>query len=117
MGVIMETNFDRIQEKSELEKLATKKVLKLKAFYTHTFIYSIGIIFFIAKEYFGVPFNFLPLKYINGFVMCIWTTAYLFSAIEIFVSYAIFGEEWEQRKLKSILKKNRKYKNENNHGN
>ena len=40
--------------------------------------------------------------------MIVWTTAFLVSAVEIFASFKIFEEEWEQRKLKSILEKNKK---------
>ena len=95
-------------EAFELEKMATKKVVKLKAFYSHMFVYVIGVIFFILKEYFGVPFNFFPLKHINLLVMGIWTVFFVVSAIDIFASFKIFGEEWEERKVKSILEKKTK---------
>ncbi|SHM57718.1 2TM domain-containing protein [Flavobacterium chilense] len=104
----MENNFNNGLEEFELQKLASKKVVKLKAFYSHMFVYIIGVIFFILKEYFGVPFNFFPLKYINLFVMTIWTVFFLVSAIDIFASFRIFGEEWEERKVKSILEKKSK---------
>jgi len=92
-------------EAFELEKMATKKVVKLKAFYSHMFVYVIGVIFFILKEYFGVPFDFFPLKHINLFVMAVWTVFFLVSVIDVFASFKIFGEEWEERKVKSILEK------------
>ena len=106
----METKRDRNQKELELQlqEMATRKVVKLKAFYTHMFLYIVGMIIYILKEYFGVPFNFFPLKYINGFVMCIWTIAFLVSAIDLFVSFKLFGQEWEERKLKSILEKKTK---------
>lgn len=40
--------------------------------------------------------------------MCIWTTAFLVSAVDIFASFKIFGEEWEERKVKSLLEKKTK---------
>ena len=40
--------------------------------------------------------------------MVIWTSIFLFAAIDLFTSLKIFGEKWEERKLKSILYK--KYK-------
>lgn len=104
----MELNFRNNREELELHEIAAKKVVKLKGFYTRTFIYVIGIIIYILKEYFGVPLNFFLLKYINGFVMCIWTTAFLVSAVDIFASFKIFGEEWEERKVKSLLEKKTK---------
>lgn len=106
----METKLDIDQKELELQlqEMATKKIVKLKAFYTHMFIYIVGLIIYILKEYFGVPLSFFPLRYINGFVMCIWTTAFLVSAVDLFASFKLFGQEWEQRKLKSILEKKTK---------
>ncbi|MEO7975836.1 2TM domain-containing protein [Flavobacterium sp.] len=102
----MKPNFnnDLLQE-DELYKIASKKVVKLKAFYSHAFMYIIGVIVYILKEYFGAPFNFFPIQYINGFVMGIWTTVFLISAIDVFATHKIFGDEWEERKVKSILEK------------
>ena len=92
-------------EEQELKKIVTKKVVKLKSFYTHALLYALGIVVYVLKVYFGAPFNFFPLQYINGFVMAIWTIAFLVSAVDLFASYKIFGEEWEERKMKSILDK------------
>ena len=93
------------KEQLELEKRARKKVIKLKSFYTHTLLYVIGLIIFFLKEYAGIGFNFFPLRYINCFVMAVWTIAFLVLAVDIFASYKIFGEQWEERKVKSILEK------------
>jgi len=107
----METKFENNQEENGLREIASRKVVKLKSFYTHAFIYAIGVLVYVLKEYFNVPLNFLPLRYLNGFVMAIWTTAFLVSAIDLFASFKIFGEEWEERKVKNILeKKNKKQK-------
>jgi ABC-type transport system involved in multi-copper enzyme maturation permease subunit len=108
---MMESKFENNTEEFELEKIAGRKVLKLKSFYTHTFFYIVGVLFYIAKEYLGFGFNFFPLNYLNGLVMCIWSIAFFISVVDIFASFKIFGEEWEERKVKSILeKKNKKQK-------
>ena len=104
----MEPIFNNDPQQEELHQIATKKVVKLKAFYSHAFIYVIGVIIYISKEYFGAPLNFFPIKYINFFVMCIWTTAFLISAIEIFATHKIFGDQWEERKIKSMIEKKTK---------
>jgi uncharacterized protein YacL len=108
----MKANFNIDEEEDELHKMARKKIEKLKAFYSHAFIYVIGVIIFVLKEYFGFPLNFFPIQYINEFVMCIWTTVFIISAIDIFASHKIFGEEWEARKVRSIMieKKTKKQK-------
>lgn len=101
----MEINCNNDREKIELEAFFSKKENKLKAFYSHAFVYAVGLIVYVLKEYFGAPLNFLPIQYINCVVMIIWTSVFLFSAIDLFTSYKIFGEKWEERKMKSILEK------------
>jgi hypothetical protein len=100
----MEANRNEYQER-ELVEIARRKVKKLKGFYTHAFIYLIGVIVFVLKEYFGVPFNFFPLKFINFFVLAIWSTGFFISTIDILITYQFFGENWEERKVKSIMEK------------
>lgn len=102
------SNFNNDQQEDELHQLASKKVMKLKAFYSHAFMYVIGVIVYVLKEYFGAPFNFFPIQHINGFVMGIWTTVFLVSAIDLFATHKIFGDEWEERKVKSMLEKKTK---------
>ncbi|MGO4770210.1 2TM domain-containing protein [Flavobacterium sp. W22_SRS_FK3] len=101
----MERNCNKAREKIEFEEIFSKKATKLKSFYSHAFIYAIGLIVYVLKEYFGAPLNFFPIQYINCVVMLIWSSVFLFSAIDLFVSYKIFDEKWEARKMKSILEK------------
>lgn len=101
----METNCHIDREKFEFQQIFSKKIIKLKSFCLHALIYGIGVTVFILKEYFGVHFDFFPVKHLNFVVMIIWTCVFLFSAIDLIVSYTIFGKEWEERKLKSILEK------------
>jgi len=104
----METNCNNDREKFELEAICSKKIIKLRSFYVHAFIYAIGVIVYVLKEYYGVPLNFFPIRYLNGVIMVIWTAVFLVSAIDLFASYKIFDEEWEERKMKSLLNKKRK---------
>ncbi|QOG04218.1 2TM domain-containing protein [Flavobacterium sp. MDT1-60] len=104
----METNCNKAREKFEFQEIFSKKVIKLKSFYIHAFIYAFVLIVYVLKEYYEIPLNYFPLKYLNSVVMIIWTTVFLFSAIDLFASYKIFDEKWEERKLKSILYKKTK---------
>lgn len=100
----MEIDNSNYQEK-ELFEIANKKVKKLKGFYTHAFIYAIGVVVFILKEYYGVPFNFFPINKINFFVMAVWSTAFFIAAADILIAYHLLGKEWEEDKIKRIMKK------------
>lgn len=100
----METNQHNYQEQ-ELLKLAKEKVKKIKDFYIHLLIYAIGLLFYVLKEYFGAPINFIPVIYLNCFVMSIWTFFIVIQAIDVFMREVIFGKKWEDRKVKSMLEK------------
>jgi uncharacterized integral membrane protein len=104
----METNLSNDQEEVILQELASKKVIQLKYFYKHLFIYILALIVFLLKEYTNLPLQFFPVKYLNWVVVIIWSAVIVGSAIDLFASYKIFGQEWEERKLRSILEK--KYK-------
>ncbi len=104
----METNLSNNHEEVILQELASKKVNQLKSFYKHLFLYTIALILFLLKEYTNLPLQFFPIKYINWVIVIIWTAVIVGSAIDLFASYKIFGHEWEERKLRSILEK--KYK-------
>lgn len=103
----METNSDNF-ENEELKQLASKKVVKLKSFYKHTFLYAVAMILYFLKEYTELPLHALPLQFLNGVVVILWTAVYVGSAIDMFVSFKIFGQEWEEKKLRSLLEKKNK---------
>lgn len=104
----METNFNNSPEENVLKELASKKVIKLKSFYKHTFWYVAAMILYILKEYTEAPLNFFPIQFLNGVVVIIWSAVYAGSVIDMFVSFKIFGHEWEERKLRSLLEKKNK---------
>ncbi|QSB28383.1 2TM domain-containing protein [Flavobacterium sp. CLA17] len=104
----METNCNKDHERFEFQQIFRKKAVKLRSFYMHALVYALGLVVFVVKEYYGVPLNFFPFLYLNHVVMIIWTSVFLFSAIDLFLSFKVFGEEWEERKLKHILEKRQK---------
>lgn len=91
-----------------LRQMAKEKVHKLKQFYIHLFIYTIGVIFYVAKTYFGVPFNFWPVQFINWFVMAVWTLSIAIQGMQLFVTKNLFGSNWEERKIKELMEKEKK---------
>lgn len=108
MGVIMETNCNNEREKLEFEQIFRRKVVRLRSFYIHALMFAAGLTAFVLKEYYGAPLNFFPLNFLNDVVMVIWSSVFVCSAIDLFVSFKILGNEWEERKLKSILEKRQK---------
>lgn len=104
----METKFNTDLQEQELQEMASKKMLKLKSFYKSVFFYSIVLILYLLKEYTNLPLNFLPLSFLNDFFMILCTGVFVGTAIDAFISFKIFGEDWEQRKLRNILEKKTK---------
>jgi hypothetical protein len=90
--------------------LARNRVERIKKFYTHLFIYVIGVIIFIAKTYFGAPFNFWPIKYINCFFMWAWTFIIAVQGLRLFFREKVFGTKWEQKKVQEFLNNDKQNK-------
>lgn len=88
-----------------LKELVRERVHKLRRFYTHLFIFSVGIVIYIAKTYFGAPFNFFPLRFINDTFMWIWTFIIAFQGFKLFVKEQLLGTKWEQNKINEIIEK------------
>lgn len=100
-------NQENIAEK-ELFEMAQKKVKKRKDFYIHAFVYCIAITLWILKEYTNLPLNFFPIRYINCFVMAIWTLVFVSQAIELLISEVIFGKKWEDKQVKNMMEETSK---------
>ncbi|MGV3696567.1 2TM domain-containing protein [Flavobacterium sp.] len=91
-------------------EMARYRVNKMKRFYTHLFIYIIGIAIYVAKTYFGAPFNFWPIQHINCFVMMVWTFFLIVQGLNLFVRENVFTAKWEQRKIQQYMnEQNNKY--------
>lgn len=99
MEVIMEQNI----ESQILEQIVRKRVKKIKQFYSHLFIFTIGVIIYILKKYFGLSINFWPIRFINDFFMWCWTFVIVVQGAQLFLSEKILGKNWEEQKIKRIL--------------
>ena len=86
-------------------KIAQKKVQKLKGFYFHLIIYSVGLIVFILKEYCGVGVDLFPVKHLNFFAMAIWTIAFFITVLDFIISFQLFNKNWEERMIQRIIEK------------
>ncbi|WP_445722265.1 2TM domain-containing protein [Flavobacterium sp.] len=93
------------EKKRILEDIAREKMQQIKKFYTHLFIYSIGVAIFVSKKYFGLPLNFWPINFINSFFMWCWTFIIAVQAIKLFMKDQFLGKNWEERKIQEIIEK------------
>ena len=101
----METNTHHEEER---RKVAALRVRKIRNFFIHLAVYAIGVAVYVLKTYYGVHLNFLPIRYINLFVMSIWTLIIAIDAIGLFMSEIIFGKKWEDRQVRKRMEKTSK---------
>ena len=88
-----------------LRELVRERVHKMRRFYTHLFVYLIGLVIYFAKTYFGAPFNFLPIRYINETFMWIWTFIIAVQGFRLLIKERVLGAKWEQNKINEIMQK------------
>lgn len=101
-------------ESTNPEELALEsvryRVHKMRRFYTHLFIYLVGVSLYVCKTYFGAPFNFWPIRHINCFFMMVWTLVIAIQGIKLFFRETVFGSNWEQRKMQEFINKEKQNK-------
>lgn len=102
--------FDINNSENRALEMARYRVRKMRKFYTHLFIYVIVILVYVAKRYFGAPFNFWPFHFIDWFFMTVWTFIIAIQGIKLFFRESVFGTDWEQRKIQEFLKKDKQSK-------
>lgn len=102
MELVMESNNS---SKEVLRELVRERVHKLRRFYTHLFVYLIGFSIYIAKTYFGAPFNFPPVRYINETFIWIWTFIIAVKGFRLLIKEQFLGTKWEQNKINEIMEK------------
>lgn len=102
MELIMENTENTIVTQ-ELQKIATKRVKKIRNFFIHALVYSIGLVVYILNRYFGFSIDFFPLDYLNFYVMAIWTFVFITDGIDLFLVEIVFGKKWENLKVKKMM--------------
>ena len=84
---------------------AVKRVKKLKGFYTHAIVYVfINIfIFFLNVNNLNEGESYFQLK--NFFTAFFWGIGLLAHGLSTFLPYFILGKDWEERKIKELMEK------------
>jgi len=95
-------NKDQIQYEE-----AVKKVKKLKGFYTHAIVYvviNIMVVIANVQNYEPGESYFQFKTFMTAFF---WGIGLLAHGMATFVPYFILGKDWEERKIKELMKKER----------
>jgi len=94
-------------EQRELYENARLRARQKKRLFQHFVIFLVGaVLLIIVNVVIGYREDFMPLGY-NWFVWAIllWTFFFLIHVINVFVTSAFMGKEWEQRQLEKLVKK------------
>ncbi|MFW0738081.1 MULTISPECIES: 2TM domain-containing protein [unclassified Flavobacterium] len=99
---------------TEAERLyrARKKVKEIREFYEHLTVFILVTIILIT-------INLLTSPGYLWFVWCVlgWGIGLVLHGLSVFNIPPFFGKDWEEKKIKEILEKERLRKSENNYGN
>ncbi|MFK7049771.1 hypothetical protein FLACOL_02157 [Flavobacterium columnare] len=95
---------DKIIEKTKIE-IAAEELKQIKKYYTHLFIFGIALALYVLKKYFGISFNFFPLRWLNQFVISCWAFLIFIKTLKMVFMNKIFNSTWERNKINEILEK------------
>jgi 2TM domain len=102
MGVIMEINYNE----EDRYYLAKKKVENIKGFYGNlTSFIGVNIILIIINLWTSPQYLwfFWPLLW--------WGVGVVFHGLKVFEVFPVLGKDWEERKIKELMEKERENKN------
>lgn len=98
-------------EQENAYEIAQNKVKKLKGFYTHMLVYIVVNVLIIYSNYSYLKTSDSIFEFRNFSTAFWWGIGLLAHAFNVFALDIFFGKEWEERKIKEIMDKE-KDKNE-----
>ena len=86
---------------------AVKKVKKLKGFYTHALVYVVINIMFVIVNVQNLEPGESYFQFKNFTTAFFWGIGLFAHAMGTFIPYFILGKDWEERKIKELMEKER----------
>lgn len=95
-------------DNNEAYKKAKARVRSLKGFYRHFTVYIVVNLFLIIADNVHMhEWDFHFVGYANWTVPIFWGIGLFFHFLSVFVFRGLFGSEWEERKIKELMNKNK----------
>lgn len=95
-----------IKDKNEIKYLeAKKRVKKLKGFYIHLTIYILVNLMIVLINYQDLKPGESYFKYENFITLFFWGIGLLAHAMSVFVPQFVLGKNWEERKIRQLMDK------------
>lgn len=105
----MEESFDKYEKMTF--NLVKERVQRIRKFFTHGLFFIMAVIIYVAKTYFGAPFNFFPFLYLTETVMWCWTFVIGLQGIKLVIIENIFGTHWEKRQIQKVMQNDQNVQN------
>ena len=100
----MKTDFS--QTNPDLEyNLAQDRVRKITRFYKHCLVYLVVNLIFLIINYQSYSSDFFSFH--NFSTAFFWGIGLMFHALGVFGPNVFFGKNWEQRKIKELMEKDK----------
>jgi hypothetical protein len=97
-----------IKDKNEIKYLeAKKRVKKLKGFYTHLAIYLLVNLLIVFINIQDLKPGESYFKWENFITLFFWGIGLLAHAMSVFVPQFVLGKNWEERKIRELMDKNK----------
>jgi len=89
---------------------ALKKVKKIKGFYTHTAVYVVVNIMIVIINIQNLDVGESYFKLENFFTAFFWGLGLLAHGLSVFLPNLILGNDWEEKKIKELMEKEKQNK-------
>ncbi|KGO97391.1 2TM domain-containing protein [Flavobacterium enshiense] len=94
-------NFDERYEDAQ------KRVKRLKGFYSHLIVYVLVNILIVFINISNLKPGESYFQFENFFTAFFWGIGLLAHGVSVFGHHLIFGKEWEERKIKEFMEKDK----------
>jgi hypothetical protein len=89
---------------------AVKRVKRIKGFYTHAIVYIVINIMVVIINVQDLKSGESYFQYQNFFTAIFWGIGLLAHGLSVFVPSMIMGKNWEERKIKELMEKEKNNK-------
>ena len=89
---------------------AKKRVKKITGFYSHLLVYVVINLIIVVVNIQQLAPGGSYFKWQNFTTLFFWGIGLLAHGLSVFMPYMILGRDWEERKIKEIMEKERKNK-------
>lgn len=87
---------------------ALKRVKRIKGFYTHALVYVVINLMFVVINYQNLGEGESYFQWHNFITAFFWGIGLLAHGLSVFLPGMILGSDWEERKIKELMEKEKK---------